>query len=208
MADAQRAGRGRLGRSWSSQPGRGVWCSIIERPTDGRALDVLSLRIGLVLAELLEPFAGARIGLKWPNDLVLPQAAEPPSRRTGKVAGILVEARWSGDKLAWVAVGVGVNVVAPDGVDDAAGLAPGTKRIDALSAVVRAVRQAARQSGHLGDDELARYADRDTLKGRRIVSPAAGTAAGVDHTGALMVETADGVERHRTGTVAYAEIGT
>jgi BirA family transcriptional regulator, biotin operon repressor / biotin---[acetyl-CoA-carboxylase] ligase len=199
VADAQRSGRGRQGKSWSSQPGRGVWCSIIERPSDASALGVLSLRIGLVLAEALDAFSMTRVGLKWPNDL---------RTRDGKLAGILTEARWSGATLAWVAIGVGVNVIAPDGVEDAAGLAPGTKRIDVLAAVVRAIRGAAHQTGALTSDELSRYAARDTLKGRRIVTPAAGTVAGVDHTGALLVETADGVERHRTGTVSYPETST
>lgn len=199
VAKAQRVGRGRQGKSWSSQPERGVWSSIIERPRDPRALDVLSIRVGLLLAEALDELAMTRVGVKWPNDL---------RTRDGKLAGILTEARWTGERLAWVAVGVGVNVVAPDGVADAAGLAPGTRHADILSAVVRAVRQAARQEGLLTDDELARYAARDTLKGRTILTPVAGTVAGIDHTGALMVETAGGVERHRTGTVSYPETST
>ena len=201
VAKSQRAGRGRQGRAWVSAPGLGVWCTVIERLRDSRALDVLSIRVGLQLADALDPHAGSRIGLKWPNDLVLPQAAsrEPQA----KLGGILIEARWSGDKLAWVAIGVGVNVIAPSGVG-AAGLAPGTKRSDVLDAVIRSVRAAAALRGPLTSEELARYAMRDTLKGRRIVSPGTGTVAGVDHTGALMVETADGVERYRTGTVVQA----
>jgi BirA family biotin operon repressor/biotin-[acetyl-CoA-carboxylase] ligase len=205
-AKAQRAGRGRLRREWVSAPGQGVWCTVIERPRDARALDVLSLRVGLQLADALDPLAGIRIGLKWPNDLVLPGAAS--HKPQAKLGGILIEARWSGSSLAWVAIGVGVNVIAPAGVADAAGLSPGTRREDAVGVIVRAVRQAAARDGHLTDEELARYAARDTLRGRRIVTPAAGTVAGVDHTGALMVETADGVERHRTGTVSYPETTT
>jgi BirA family biotin operon repressor/biotin-[acetyl-CoA-carboxylase] ligase len=206
VARSQRAGRGRLGRAWVSEAGQGIWCTVIERPNDPRALDVLSLRVGLQLAEALEPLAGARVGLKWPNDLVIPSAAR--DLQLSKLGGILVEARWSGDKLAWVAIGVGINVTPPSGVDDAAGLAPGTHRDDALRVIIRAVRAAAAQEGPLTERELAQYAARDTLKGRRILSPAAGTATGVDHTGALMVETADGVERCRTGTVSYPETST
>ena len=47
LADAQTAGRGRLGRRWQSEAGAGVWLTLIERPRDGGALDVLSLRVGL-----------------------------------------------------------------------------------------------------------------------------------------------------------------
>ena len=142
IADTQRAGRGRQGRAWSSPAGQGVWCTIIERPADPGVLDVLSIRIGLRLAEGLDALAGERVRVKWPNDLVV---------RAGKLAGILTEARWSGSRLAWVAVGVGVNVIAPDDVASAAGLLPGTSRSDVLHAIVRSVRAAATTEGHLSD---------------------------------------------------------
>ena len=71
LADEQTAGRGRYGRRWDSRPGAGIWLTIIERPTDARALDVLSLRCGLYAAEALDAVAGVRVGLKWPNDLYL-----------------------------------------------------------------------------------------------------------------------------------------
>jgi BirA family biotin operon repressor/biotin-[acetyl-CoA-carboxylase] ligase len=59
LAGAQTAGRGRMGRTWRSEPGAGLWLTIIERPTDASAIDVLSLRIGLALAPALEAFASA-----------------------------------------------------------------------------------------------------------------------------------------------------
>lgn len=197
LADAQRAGRGRLGRGWSSAPGQGVWCTIVERPTDLRALDVLSLRAGLLLAERLDAFAPDRVRLKWPNDLLVDGA---------KVAGILVEARWSGGAPAWVAIGIGVNVRAPT-LPGAIGLRGGVQRIEVLSAVVSAARGAGSGSGWLTDDELARYTARDALGGRRLLSPGVGIARGIAHTGALMIEAPDGsgVGQHRAGTIELAE---
>lgn len=197
VADQQRAGRGRMGRSWSSAPGRGVWCTLLERPSDHRALEVLSLRAGLRLAEALDGIAAERVGMKWPNDLLIGGR---------KVGGILTEARWAGTSLAWVAIGVGVNVLMPHDVDGACGLPPGTQRVDVLEAIVGAVRSAASASGELTRDEVARYARRDTLAGRQISSPAAGRVAGIATSGALMVETARGVEHYRTGTIALAEV--
>jgi BirA family biotin operon repressor/biotin-[acetyl-CoA-carboxylase] ligase len=197
VSDAQRAGRGRLGRSWSSEPGRGVWCTIVERPVDPTILDTLSLRIGLQLAESLDAVAGERVRVKWPNDLVL---------REGKLAGILVEARWSGALLAWACVGVGVNVLAPPGVEGAAGLPAGARRVDVLRAIVAAVRFAAAHSGNLTRDELERFAQRDALRGRRVTSPSAGTVAGIDATGALVIHTERGSELHRAGTIRLAEV--
>jgi len=191
VADAQRAGRGRLGRAWRSEPGRGVWSTVIERPEDVRALDVLSLRVGLYCAESLDALARRSVGVKWPNDLVVDGR---------KLGGVLVEARWSGDRLAWVAIGVGVNVLEPN-VEGAAGLPAGTRRIDALAAIVRSIRAAARAPGALTADELRRWATRDTLEGARIVSPAAGIVKGISATGALLVSTEQGIEEHRAGSV-------
>jgi len=195
LADRQTAGRGRQGRTWSSESGRGVWVTVLERPQDRDALDVLSLRIGLRLAEALDAIAGEQVGVKWPNDLVV---------GGGKVAGILVEARWAGASLGWVAIGVGVNVVAPVTVPDAAGL-PSARRVDVLDAVVRSVRAAAAMAGHLSSQELAGFARRDVLRGRAITSPASGTVAGIVSSGALQVTTARGSELCRAGTIRLVE---
>ena len=195
VADAQRAGRGRQGRAWSSDPGRGVWCTIIERPHDARAVDVLSLRAGLYLAEALDPLAGETVRVKWPNDLML---------RGGKVAGILAEARWSGSTPSWVAVGVGVNVATPD-VAAAAGLPPGPGRAHVLAAIVGAVRAACAAPGWLTDDEVQRYARRDLLVGRRVLAPAEGTVLGIAPSGAIILRTAHGTEQYRAGTIPLAE---
>jgi len=199
VADMQRSGRGRMGRAWASMPGQGVWTTLIERVADSRALDVLSIRVGLALAELLDPIAGETVRLKWPNDLLV---------AGGKLGGILCETRWAGQTPSWVAVGVGVNVVAPLGIDGAAGLPRGAARLAVLSAIVSAVRLAAGHryaTGHLHPEELAKFAARDALAGARIASPSAGVAAGIDATGALIVQTVHGVDAHRTGTVVLAE---
>jgi BirA family biotin operon repressor/biotin-[acetyl-CoA-carboxylase] ligase len=198
VADSQRAGRGRQGRSWSSQMGRGVWCTVIERPTDAKILDVLSIRIGIRLAESLDSLAaaGETVLVKWPNDLVVGR---------GKVGGILTEARWSGSVIGWVAVGVGVNVVPPEDIPTAAGLESGTRRADVLQAIVRAVRASAGIRGELTQDELRRFAARDALAQRPVVSPARGIAAGISASGALQIDTSHGREEHRAGTVRFAE---
>lgn len=195
LADAQHAGRGRLGRPWSSAPRRGVWCTLIERP-DPRAVAVLSLRVGLSVAERLDALAGERVGVKWPNDLVV---------GAGKIGGILVEARWAGDELSWAAIGIGVNVIPPADVPAAAGMPAGVRRIDVLRQVVEGVRAAVSLGGPLSDMELLRFQRRDILLGRRLASPGVGAGAGITPDGALVIRTAGGSEQHRAGTVAFAE---
>src|SRR5206468_7208786 len=69
VADEQTSGRGRHGRSWTSPRGAGLWLTLIERPEDPLALEVMSLRCGLYAAEALDSLADVPIGVKWPNDL-------------------------------------------------------------------------------------------------------------------------------------------
>jgi BirA family transcriptional regulator, biotin operon repressor / biotin---[acetyl-CoA-carboxylase] ligase len=196
LADAQRSGRGRMGRNWASEPGAGVWCTIIARPTDVSALDVLSVRVGLHVAEALDVLTGGdRIQLKWPNDLVLAGK---------KLGGILIEARWSGTSLSWIAIGVGVNVQAPK-VLQGAGFPVAVQRRDVLSGIVRGVNAATDATGWLTASELDRYRSRDTLVGRDIVEPGAGRVRGIAESGALLVESNGGVQEYRAGTIRYAE---
>src|SRR5256885_1582657 len=54
LADEQTAGRGRLGRSWQSDRGAGIWLTLLERPRHDDALGVLALRLALALAPALE----------------------------------------------------------------------------------------------------------------------------------------------------------
>jgi BirA family biotin operon repressor/biotin-[acetyl-CoA-carboxylase] ligase len=192
VADAQSAGRGRHGRSWRSEHGAGIWLTVIERPTDSRDLDVLPLRVGIALAPSLDAFAGgAAVSLKWPNDLYLGD---------GKLAGVLTEARWRGEKLEWIAIGVGINVRAP-ATEAAAGLVDGTKRLDVLAAVVPAIRDAARRRGPLTEHELEVFAARDQAVGKECIEPVVGRVCGIDPSGALLVGLASGIVAVRSGSL-------
>jgi BirA family biotin operon repressor/biotin-[acetyl-CoA-carboxylase] ligase len=182
LADAQTAGRGRLGRSWRSEPGAGIWLTLLERPRHDDTLGVLALRIALALAPALEPFADNGLRLKWPNDVYVDDA---------KLAGVLVETRWRGQRLDWLALGVGINVRPPAGLG-AAGLAPGSSRIDVLRAVVPALRTAAAMHGQLTNDEIANFAARDLAAGRRCVAPTPGMVVGIRPDGALLVDGENG----------------
>src|SRR2546422_9035115 len=110
LAEEQTAGRGRDGRTWRSPPG-GVWLGMLLRPPPALpASGVLSLRVGLVLADVVEAVLGVRptslsrprAGLKWPNDVLVDDR---------KGAGILCETRRPGDALPGLAVGSGGNAV-------------------------------------------------------------------------------------------------
>lgn len=194
LADHQTAGRGRHGRRWDSAPGVGIWLTLLERPTDARALDVLSLRCGLESAAALDDLAGHDVRLKWPNDLYL---------RGRKLGGILIESRWRGASPDWVAIGFGLNVVAPP-LETATGLATGTGRLDALARVVPALRAAARRTGHLSEQELMAWRRRDLALGQAVSAPAVGVAAGIAAAGELLIQLPSGiVSPHRSGSLTF-----
>ena len=192
LADEQTAGRGRGGHSWRSAPGAGLWLTLIERPSDESAVTVLSLRVGLAAAEALDRFAAEPIRVKWPNDLYVDQE---------KLAGILVEARWREQTLEWVAIGLGVNVRRPEGVENAAGLEAGTQRLDVLEDLIPAVREAAWRTGSLSVGEIEEFDARDLARGRACVEPALGKVAGITATGELLVALADSVAPFRSGSL-------
>lgn len=196
VANEQTAGRGRGGKSWRSSPGAGIWLTLIERPADASGLGVLSLRVGLAAAEALDRFAPEPIRLKWPNDLYTD---------TGKLGGVLVEARWREQAVEWVAIGLGVNVKAPSNVEGAAALEPGIERLEVLAELVPALRAAAVASGPLSVGEREEFDARDLARGKQCIEPAIGRVAGITPTGELLVALADSVVPFRSGSLVLRD---
>ena len=133
-----------------------------------------------------------RLGLKWPNDILVDGR---------KLAGILCEARWGGGECQWVVVGLGVNVrndLPPELDQSSARLltwAPAADPASLAAPAAAAVALAAREAGPLGPAELDAYAFRDVLAGGRVVEPVPGTAEGITSAGALRVRTDAGPVR-------------
>ncbi len=102
LADQQTGGRGRLGRSFHSPGGTGIYMSMILRPhCPPEKLMHLTCAAGVFLCDAVESVTGIRPGIKWANDLVV-------GRR--KIAGILTELGFSSDGLVdYVVVGIGLN---------------------------------------------------------------------------------------------------
>ena len=192
IANHQTAGRGRSGGKWTSETARGIWMTMIERPVDVTGLEVLALRVGLRAARALDRFAPEPVRLKWPNDLYIDNR---------KLAGILIEARWREGRLEWVAIGVGVNVTAPDDMPLAAELDPGTRRVEVLEDLIPAIRSAAISVGNLKPIELIEWNARDLARGRHCSAPANGVVEGISENGELLVALADSVARFRSGSL-------
>ncbi len=106
LARAQTRGRGSRGRSWTGQGG-GLALSVLLRPeTDLQPLGGWPLLAGLALHQALG--CGARLRLKWPNDVLLDGA---------KLAGILIE-RGTGAGRDWLVIGFGANLSSAPALPD------------------------------------------------------------------------------------------
>jgi len=102
VAEEQTKGRGRLGRSWHSAPGMGIWSSVIMRPSvPPESVTGLSLVAALAFAETVELELGLEVQLKWPNDGLIGGK---------KVCGILLELSAEADRVHYVVCGTGINV--------------------------------------------------------------------------------------------------
>jgi BirA family transcriptional regulator, biotin operon repressor / biotin---[acetyl-CoA-carboxylase] ligase len=202
LAGEQQGGRGSRGRSWYSPPG-GLWLSVLFRPTIPGGIEVMSLRVGLAVAEALDDLVPRPVRLKWPNDLMLGER---------KVGGILCEARWQGNILGWVTVGVGLNVrnaIPEELAEVATTLAneqPAITVDEVAHPLVAALRLLDLGADRLISEEIQRFGRRDWLSGRVIRAPVAGRAAGVRDDGALLVHSLEGEVSLRTGSVELAAV--
>jgi BirA family biotin operon repressor/biotin-[acetyl-CoA-carboxylase] ligase len=200
-ADAQTAGRGRLGRTWHAAPGENLTFSVVLRPSRPAAeIPPLTLLAGAALAQALDEL-GFQARVKWPNDVLL-----RPDGRPRKVAGILTEAATVGAEVGHVVVGIGLNVNVQTFPDELAGRATSLRlvrgaplaRVEVLARVLGALEAAV--DGYLAEGPRAalalweRYADRE-LRCRAVIDgqPVEGVTAGVSPDGSLRVRDDDGV---------------
>jgi len=198
VAEAQTAGRGRLGRPWSSgtQPGDVLTFSL-GLPLQMADWSGLSLAVGLSVVDSLHP----DLRLKWPNDVWLADR---------KLAGILIETTQI-DAARYVVIGVGINITPRDG----AGLATAPAWLQELDAGFTAPLALQRVAAPLVRDVQRfevqgwgpfqpAYAARDVLAGRQVTlsDGSSGQARGVDGSGALLVHTAAGLKKISSAEVS------
>ena len=116
VADEQTTGRGRAGRHWYTPRGTGLAFSIVVYPTleDSGSVSRMTALGALAVCDALKNRYHLPAKIKWPNDVLVNEK---------KVAGVLVEAQWTGDRLSSLILGIGINV-APASVEDAQAYQP------------------------------------------------------------------------------------
>lgn len=102
VADEQTAGKGRLGRTWESQKGQGIWLSLLLKPEIApENASYLTQIAAVAMAKAVCEITGTETQIKWPNDLILNQR---------KVCGILTELNAEINLIHYLVIGVGLNV--------------------------------------------------------------------------------------------------
>ncbi|WP_299182207.1 bifunctional biotin--[acetyl-CoA-carboxylase] ligase/biotin operon repressor BirA [uncultured Neptuniibacter sp.] len=209
MAEQQTAGRGRRGRTWVSPFARNLYFSLVWRFEQGAAaLEGLSLLVGLSIVKALEKQGISGVELKWPNDLLY---------RGQKLAGILLEVNGEASGQCQVVIGVGINVEMPrdqaDSIDQPwidlktiAGKVLNRNHLlaEILNELVQGLRDFER-NGFIGlvDEWQSYHAMQEQVivlqVGGKLIE---GVCQGVDSSGALLLETAAGVQAFHGGEVS------
>jgi BirA family transcriptional regulator, biotin operon repressor / biotin---[acetyl-CoA-carboxylase] ligase len=207
----QRAGRGRLGRTWISSPGSSLLVSVLLRPQGPPTEAALvTLGAGACMALACSVACGIDVLCTWPNDLVVGER---------KVGGVLVEARMEGGRLSHAVIGTGVNL------EQRAGDFPPELQAAATSVTMEGGRPdvAALLFEYLfrlkrfcdparpafADTVLDLYRRHCATIGRAVRATSTegreveGTATGVGDLGQLLVQTAAGIEEVAFGEIAH-----
>jgi BirA family biotin operon repressor/biotin-[acetyl-CoA-carboxylase] ligase len=212
VAQHQTAGRGRLGRGWVTEPHAALTFSF-GLPLHPPRWDGLSLAVGTVVADAMDPDGKMGLGLKWPNDLWhWPQAAAP-----SKLGGILIETLQVPGQTEgrYAIVGVGINVQTPSGVvsDIAArgldhwGPPPHpSELLNRMAPPLLSMLVAFHLNGPTA--WLKKFADRDVLRGQPVQTSqgAQGLARGIDEHGALLLDTDQGPLRVTSSEVSVRPV--
>ena len=195
----QTKGKGRRGRSWADPKGSGLAMSLLLRPDMApERAPMMTVLMGLSAAQAVADVTGKEALTKWPNDLVMSGK---------KLCGILTEMSMQGTKIAYVVIGIGINLTVekfPEEIKDKAtslklecGEAPDVERMAA--AVLERFEQNYESFLAAGDlspfkeeyDRLLANRGREVKvleKERELV----GTCLGIDEAGELLVQTPGG----------------
>lgn len=216
IASGQEAGVGRRGRSWFSEPGQGAYMSLVLRPElAADKASMLTLVAAVAVAKAIEAISkdcGVHPFIKWPNDIII---------RGKKVCGILTEMTMKDDKIAYIILGIGINVHNKSFPEEIANMASslelelgmGVARERVTDLVLLAFERYYELFMQEQDLSLLldEYMQMSANKGRKVtvLDPAGeyeGTARGITNSGELMVDTPDGTKLVSSGEVSVRGI--
>lgn len=216
VAEEQTAGKGRRGRGWASEPGIGIWMSLILRPQlKPQQAASVTLVAAMAVAKGIRECCGLETGIKWPNDVVI---------NGKKVCGILTETSSEPDYIHYAVPGIGINANTPEFPEELRDRATSiyletgkkTDRNALIAAVMNAFSDYYRRYLETADlsllkdeyDAMLVNMNREVLILYGMVEDAdpekseKGVAKGIAPSGALLVETEAGLKEVLSGEVS------
>ena len=200
ISEEQTAGRGRMGKSWISPAGTGLWISLVLRPTFPPSQGpLITPMTAVAVAGAIREVTGLSAGIKWPNDIIINER---------KAAGILMESSAGARSIRHIIVGIGINVNTEEFPEEIREKATSLRicsgnKISRMEILISVIRQLERLYSFVtpgGDPDiiLKRYRSWSVTIGRMITADRAGkklTARALDitATGGLLVRDQTGM---------------
>ena len=199
VADDQTRGKGRSGRSWTSEPGVAIAMTLLLRPSlPPERISMVTLVMGMAVCGAIRDLYGLDAGIKWPNDIVW---------NGRKICGILTEMSAEISSVAYIVIGTGINVnntrfpeeLADKAVSLKMALGRDINRAELITVCMEKFEQYYEQFLQAGDLRAVRSTYEAMLVNRgravRVLEPGHeynGTAEGIDDLGMLLVRTPEG----------------
>ena len=210
ITETQLGGRGRLSRGWFSPVAKGIWFSLVLRPPfPPQEAPKCTLMAAVALNRAIREVTGISCGIKWPNDILC---------NGRKLVGILTEMSAEMDAINHIVIGMGINVnfgvseIPPDLKNIATSVSIETgapvSRIDLFIKVLEQLESLYIQVEATGFAAVLDAWRQESITLGRMVNVIGldksfvGKAIDIDAEGALLVETAQGVERVLAGDVS------
>lgn len=212
FAEEQIAGKGRLGRTWSSPRNKGIWLSVLLRPNKPlEEISVFTLLTAVAVARSInKKCPDITAGIKWPNDILI---------KGRKVCGILTELKAEADRLHYLITGIGLNYGAasndfpPELKEIATSIlleskGPPPARMVMAREILRQLDSIYHDYLNLGTEEiLKQWREFNITLGKKVTIKSlretfSGVALGIDQMGALIVAgSGGGQKRFITGEI-------
>lgn len=197
IAEHQTNGKGRMGKSWVSQKGCGIWMSVVLMPEfEPLKINLITLIAGLAVCETLNELYNIPFKIKWPNDIVA---------HGKKVCGILTECKTENNKITKVVTGIGINVNTKAFPDELKNIATSLymltgKKSNRLKIISRFAEIFEKYYTFLNNDTesiIKKYTNLCATVGRDVVAvknnkKIEGKATGITQTGELIIKKEDG----------------
>ena len=202
VAERQTEGKGRLGRTFSSESGTGIWMSVILRPElPVNKMPQLTLVTAVAICKAVREVTGAELSIKWPNDLLL---------NGKKCCGILTEVQSDPDEVKSVIIGIGLNVNHegfPDWLQEQATslrleLNKTFDRTELIAELMRAIDTFFLLYAEKGFPvikplwEASAIPEGQRIRARTIQGIHEGVGLGIDHDGTYLLKKDDGTIEH------------